>query len=141
MTIPYPANARLTNLLPKLAAMTDKHRLKVLSDIDRVLAAEGVTWADVAEALIPQETPPVVLKAADVSAMVEHIRKFPDILSNNAQDFLGQVNAQAARSDKSGDAGVHLSARQAAWLDALHSKAEGAELKQQQAAPKLYLVH
>jgi hypothetical protein len=73
MTIPYPANARLMKLLPRLAAVTDKHRLKVLSDIDRVLAAEGLTWADVAAALMPQEVAPVVLKADVVSAMVEHI--------------------------------------------------------------------
>jgi hypothetical protein len=71
--------------------------------------------------------------------MVEHIRKFPDILTDNARDFLQQVNAQVLRLERGGNVelGVHLSGRQAAWLDALHSKAEAAEAAKR---PALRLV-
>jgi hypothetical protein len=128
--ISYTANARLMKLLPRLAAVTDKHRLKVLSDIDRVLAAEGLTWTDIAAALEPKlEVAPIVLKADAVAATVERIRQSPRVLTDNARDFLAQVNAQVLRLQRAGDTeiGVHLSGRQAAWLEALHSKAEAAE--------------
>jgi hypothetical protein len=54
------------------------------------------------------------------------------------------VNAQVLRLERDGNAelGVHLSARQAAWLDALHSKVEAAEARGvERLGPKLYVVH
>jgi hypothetical protein len=120
--------------------VTAKHRLKVLSDIDRVLAAEGLTWADIAAALQAPSESWIEIKAVAVLDMIERILGFPDMLSDNAQSFLKQTGERALRQDV-----VHLSARQAAWLDALHNKAEAAEADgvtiKQEIRPKHYLVH
>jgi hypothetical protein len=76
--ISYTANARLMKLLPRLAAVTDKHRLKVLSDIDRVLAAEGLTWADVAAALeLKLEVAPVASRRTRSRRWLSILGSFP----------------------------------------------------------------
>src|SRR5262245_25431475 len=110
------AFARLIKLLPKLSGVTDEHRLKVLSDIDRVLAAEGLMWADIAEALIPPEE---AMPADVLLAMLDSIERAPEFLSPRAEMFLADLRTQATENDS-----VHLTFRQSAWLHALHQKAE-----------------
>jgi hypothetical protein len=112
--------ARLMKLLPKLSALTDRHRLKVLSEIDRVLAAEGLTWADIAEALAPPRGE--TLAAADLLATIDHIEQEDKnrivFLTLNARSFLAEMREQAAENDS-----VYLSGKQAVWLRALHERA------------------
>jgi hypothetical protein len=119
MTNTYEAYVRLSKLLPKLAALTDRRRLEVLSDIDRVLAASGMTWEDIADAVMP---PRLDIATKTALAMIERITKHPDILTENASDFLSQV----AENMKGQDAAT-LSPRQAEWLHALDERAKAAE--------------
>lgn len=118
--------ARLLKHLPRLAAVTDRRRLQVLSEIDRSLAAEGLTWGAVAgELLQPSSYPePDVITADAVLAMVDRIGRWPDDLSRGARDFLASMNGQALEAQRLGDGNVRLSRRQTAWLYGLHQKAE-----------------
>jgi hypothetical protein len=130
MTLSFEVHNRLAKLLPRLAAITDKHRLKVLSDIDRVLLSAGISWHDVANALQP---PPQYAdhNAADVLAIVKRIEARRYLLSDNAQQFVAQV-----REDATGEDTVELSERQAHWLARLHEEAEAEEAER----PALRLV-
>jgi hypothetical protein len=112
--------SRLVKLLPKLSAMTDQHRLKVLSDIDRLLAGEGFMWADIAEALSPPRGEG--LPAADVLAIIDRIEQQERALSltSNASAFLADVRDRA----EEGGGSVYLTSKQTAWLHALHAQAE-----------------
>jgi hypothetical protein len=128
--MPSPqAYARLMKLLPKLSAMTDQHRLKVLSEIDRVLAAEGLTWADVAAALAPPRGE--TLAAADLLATIDRIEREDKnrilFLTPNARSFLAEMRERAAENDA-----VYLSGKQAVWLHALHAQAERERLRFEQ---------
>src|SRR4029450_4519959 len=100
------AYGRLINLLPKLAALTDKARLKALADIDRVLAAEGLTWTDIAAGLLAPALP-----VECVLAMLDRIAQQPDLLTDKARDFITQLRERASRTDR-----VFLSPRQSEWL-------------------------
>jgi hypothetical protein len=120
-TIESEAYIRLSKLLPKLAALTDRRRLQVLSDIDRVLAASGMTWEDIAAAVMP---PSLDIDAKTALAMIERITKHPDILTDNASDFLTQLVENMKGQDE-----MHLSARQAEWLHGLNERAKAAEAK------------
>jgi hypothetical protein len=112
------AHTRLMKLLPKLSAVTDQHRLKVLSDIDRVLAAEGLTWADIAEAL--NEPQGEDLAATEVLSIIERIQQEHTVLlTNNARSFLDQLRERAMENNS-----VHFSFRQGQWLYALQEQAE-----------------
>ena len=112
-------HALLMKLLPKLAATrTDKYRLKVLAEIDGALAANGLTWRDVAYALrLPTwET----FEADDLLALIAFIKKHARLwLSDNAVSFLADVGERASWGDP-----VELTDRQAAWLRGLHEQAE-----------------
>ena len=111
--------ARLLKLLPKLAAVTDQHRLKVLSDIDRVLAAEGMTWADIAAAVEERTNEYADVPAAEVMAAVDFIAlRDAQGLTDSARDFLRQLMHSA-----DGAATVSMSARQREWLGALYHNA------------------
>jgi hypothetical protein len=112
------AYGRLIRLLPKLAAMTDQHRLKVLSDIDRVLARDGITWLEIAEALMPpggQDFP-----VSNILAVVERIEQLrPTLfLTPNATAFLADLRSRASESDE-----VHLTSKQYMWLHGLEEQA------------------
>jgi hypothetical protein len=108
------AYGRLINLLPKLAALTDKARLKALADIDRVLAAEGLTWTDIAAGLLAPALP-----VECVLAMLDRIAQQPDLLTDKARDFITQLRERASRTDR-----VFLSPRQSEWLYGLDYDAE-----------------
>jgi hypothetical protein len=101
---PPQAYARLMKLLPKLSAMTDAYRLKVLSEIDRVLAAEGLMWTDIAAALT--EPPGEDLPTAELLTMIERIEQQDRmiLLTPNARSFLAQMRERATEDDI-----VHLS--------------------------------
>jgi hypothetical protein len=123
------AYTRLRRLLPKLSGLTDHHRLKVLGEIDRVLAAEGLMWADVAEALQPSETR---LPAADLLAMVDHLeREDKDrtffALTTNAGKFIADLRERAAENET-----VYLTPRQGAWLHALLDQAKRERVRAEQ---------
>jgi len=100
--------ARLLRLLPKLGALTDAHRLKVLAQIDRVLLADehGATWCDIADRLMPP-----TITGKDLLAMVTAIETAPTagMLTEAASGFLADMRERAADSDD-----VYLSARQQA---------------------------
>jgi hypothetical protein len=135
MSLPPEVHARLEKLLPRLAALTDKHRLKVLADIDRVLLNADLSWQEVAAALQP---PPryTDYKAAEVLATIDRIEaKRSAVLTENAKAFLEQV-----RMDAAGGGTVELSERQAQWLHQLRDRAEGLEVIASQARPALRLV-
>ena len=123
------AYARLMKLLPKLSALTDQHRLKVLSEIDRVLAAEGLTWADIAAALAPPRGE--TLAAADLLATIDQIEQEDKnrivFLTPNARSFLAEMREQAAENDA-----VYLSGKQAVWLRGLREQAERERLRFEQ---------
>jgi hypothetical protein len=110
------AYGRLMKLLPKLAALTDRHRLKVLSDIDRVLALDGLTWTDIADTL---RAPAMTVE--DVLKMVEHIEQHPDLLSDNARSFIAMLRERATSYRV-----VNLSPRQCEWLSILYEQAQNA---------------
>jgi len=118
--------SRLLKHLPRLAGVTDRHRLKVLSDIDRALAAEGLTWGAVAAELLqpPSYPEPDVIEADGVLLMVDRILRWPDDLSRGARDFLASMNGQALEARRLGDGNVRLSRRQTAWLYGLYEKAK-----------------
>jgi hypothetical protein len=123
--LPLQAHARLMKLLPKLSAVTDAYRLKVLSEIDRVLAAEGQTWADIAEAL--SEPQGGSLPVAELLAIIERIEQqyrssasWQTPLTDNACSFLADLREKAAV--QIGE--VHLTFRQGQWLYALQEQAE-----------------
>lgn len=110
---------RLLKLIPKLSAMTDRHRLKVLGDIDRVLAAEGVTWADIAALLEERTNEYADISADEVLAAVDFIAlRDAQELTDSARDFLRQLAHSAE-----GAATVSMSARQREWLGALYHNA------------------
>jgi hypothetical protein len=125
MTISLDTLARLSKLLPRLAALTDRRRLEVLSDIDRVLAAHGITWLDIADALMS----PNEIDAQTVLAMVERIRMSGCCLTFEAERFISEMVEKVEGRDA-----VHLSLRQIQWLYALDEKA-AAETKTAGAAP------
>ena len=125
LTLSLQAYARLMKLLPKLSGLTNHHRLKVLGEIDRVLAAERLMWADVAAALLPPETR---MPAAHLLVMVDHVEQENNLrqtyesylhLTPNATKFLADLRGRAAESDP-----VYLTPRQGAWLQALHDQAK-----------------
>jgi hypothetical protein len=109
--------ARLLRLLPKLGALTDAHRLKVLAQIDRVLLADehGATWCDIADRLMPP-----TITGKDLLAMVTAIETAPTagMLTEAASGFLADMRERAADSDD-----VYLSARQREWLLQLYHRA------------------
>jgi hypothetical protein len=117
--LPLQALARLVELLPKLSAVTPEwHRLKVLSDIDRVLAAKGLTWADFAEALSEAGGS---LPVAELLTIIEHIEQHRTLLTDNACSFLADLREKAAaQADE-----VRLTVRQGQWLYELLSQAAG----------------
>jgi hypothetical protein len=118
--LPLQACARLVNLLPKLSAVSPEwHRLKVLADIDCVLAAKGLTWADFAEALSEQGGS---LPVAELLSAIEFIEQHPTVLTDNARSFLAGLRekAAAAQADE-----VRLTVRQGQWLDELLHQAAG----------------
>jgi molybdopterin converting factor small subunit len=99
-----------------------------LGEIDRVLAAEGLMWADVAEALLPSETR---VPSADLLAMVDHIEQeekdrifFPTM---NAGRFLADLRERAAENET-----VYLTPRQGAWLHALLDQAKRERVRAEQ---------
>jgi hypothetical protein len=106
-------------LLPKLSAVTPEwHRLKVLADIDCVLAAKGLTWADFAEALSEAGGS---LPVAELQATIEFIEQHPTVLTDNARSFLAGLREKAAaQADE-----VRLTVRQGQWLDELLHQAAG----------------
>ncbi len=132
--------ARLLKLLPRLAAVTDQRRLKVMSDIDRVLAAEGLTWASIAALLEKRTNEYADLGSDEVLAMAEFIATNSYGLSDSALNFLRQLREAAGRA-----AAVSLSARQREWLWKLHNKAtiqdEQAAQRAMTRAPTTALVH
>ncbi len=110
---------RLLKLLPKLAAVTDQRRLKVLSDIDRVLLAENMTSASIAALLEERTNEYADIGSDEVLAMAEFIAAHnPQGLSDSALNFLRQLREAAGWG-----AAVSLSARQREWLWKLHHKA------------------
>lgn len=125
---------RLLKLLPRLSAVTDARRLKAMSDVDRVLAAEGLTWADIADFLEERTNVVTEVNADEALAMADIVSQHADLLSDNARDFLGQVVRKviAAReaTQQPGhymfgkEAVIELSARQIKWLLDLHGKAK-----------------
>jgi hypothetical protein len=127
---------RLIKLLPKLSALKDHNRLKTLSEIDRVLAKDGVTWCDIADAL--QQPPRQQWEADVVLAMIDRIERVAQCvtcgLTANARDFLGQVREDATHGDD-----VRLTPRQSEWLRQLYERAE-AEAKQPATAERLATV-
>jgi hypothetical protein len=109
---------RLANLLPRLSALTDRRRLEVLSDIDRVLAAENLSWTDITECLMP---PSSMLQSATVVQMCETIAQALQLapLTENATEFLTELLRQAKL-----EPAVHLTPRQYQWLRSLYERAE-----------------
>jgi hypothetical protein len=107
--------ARLMKLLPKLSALTDMHRLKVLAQIDRVLLAdeEGATWCDVAERLL---APTITGKR--LMDMVAKIETVPTALTESACQFLAQMREWSAAYDE-----IRLTPRQREWLLVLYDRA------------------
>jgi DNA-binding transcriptional MerR regulator len=131
-TFSMQAHTRLMKLLPKLSAVTDQHRLKVLSEIDRVLAAEGLTWADIAEAL--NEPQGEDLAAAEALALIERIeQEHTVLLTNNARSFLDQLRERAMENYS-----VHFSFRQGQWLYALQEQAHGRKVGCAGQAPRTH---
>jgi hypothetical protein len=126
------AYARLIKLLPKLSAVTDEHRLEVLSDIDRVLAAEGLMWADIVEALIPPEE---TIPADDLLAMLDTIERERMFLTARADMFLVDLRTRAADNDI-----VHLTGKQSAWLHLLLQKAEHQRSERERIATNLQQI-
>jgi hypothetical protein len=128
---------RLMKLMPALSSLTDKHRLKTLANIDRVMISGGITWHDVAAALRPPSEWTDV-KAAVALEMVDAIEQWPELACHNAGRFIEQIRDEANEQDT-----VYLSPRQSAWLHMLHEKAKAKAAKaEQQAVPerKLHLV-
>jgi hypothetical protein len=105
----WEAYGRIMKLLPKLSALTDKHRLKVLSDIDRVLAAAGLTWADFAAEAVPppEEDVPVDVLLTIVESIELEANEKSMFISTSAREFLMDLRGRA-RSAR-GDRMVHLS--------------------------------
>jgi hypothetical protein len=121
---------RLTDLLPRLAAITDKRRLKVLSDIDRVLAAESSSWTDIADHLMP---PNSMVRSDMVLSMIARIedwqRKCLGTLTDSASSFLGQLLEQAPQ-----EPAIRMSHKQYAWLRQLFDRADK-KLSESEAKP------
>jgi hypothetical protein len=107
---------RLMNLLPRLSAITDKRRLKVLSDIDRVLAADGLSWDDIAEALM---SPSGVTPSKTILDMIDAVAKAELVMTENAVQFLSQLREQASQ-----EPAVELSPKQNHWIRGLFERAE-----------------
>ena len=108
------AHARLCKLLPKLGALTDAHRLKLLADIDRIFVREGITWEDVTARLLAPS-----IDGEELSEIVAFILKQEGCyVSTSAHDFLTQMQNRAAHGGS-----VRLSPAQCTWLFALRDQA------------------
>lgn len=105
---------KVARLLPRLGAKTDKHRLKILDQIECALAEVGAEWSDLAEGVQP-----TFWHSASLVAAVEKIEARPDLLNSQATKFLATLRRLAERADP-----VRLSVRQRSWLDDLIWKAE-----------------
>jgi hypothetical protein len=111
--------ARLMKLLPKLSALTDAHRLKVLAQIDRVLLADddGATWQDIAERIMAPTITGKQLR--DMVATIEAAQAMPTgPLTDSALQFLAQMREWAAAYED-----VRLTPRQREWLCGLYERA------------------
>jgi hypothetical protein len=109
-------HARLMRLLPKLSALTDARRLKVLARIDRALLADddGATWLDIAERLLAP-----TITGKQLWDMVAKIEAAPTAaVTEAACQFLAQMRERAAAYDE-----VYLTARQREWLCQLYDRA------------------
>jgi hypothetical protein len=102
-------------LLSQLSALTDELRLKTLSDIDRVLTAEGLSWSDIAESIRL-----TAMAAADLLKTLEYIEQHPSRLntSDKTRPFLKQLRERTTARQR-----VYLSDRQIDCLSCLYNDA------------------
>ena len=98
-------------LLSQLSALTDELRLKTLSDIDRVLTAEGLSWSDIAESIRL-----TAIAAADLLKMLDFIEQHPSRLNANdkTHSFLQQLRERTTARQR-----VYLPDRQNDCLSCL----------------------
>lgn len=112
--------SHLVPLLPELSSIYDDHRLKVLTQIDRVLASEGLSWQAIADML-----PEPAWSPASVIAAVDCIERYPDLRGvAHAAQFLAECRDRAKAHKQ-----VYLSPRQSAWLANLWEQAREHEVQ------------